>query len=271
MVDWERTREKVSVEGGYCSVARVGAGQAVLMLHAGIADSRMWQPQFEGLGQQHFCLAPDLRGYGQSPLPDIPFSYLADIERVLEHFEINRCWLVGASFGSSLAVKFCLKHPERVAGMVLIAPTLDGFKPSPLIENFWQQESELLARGDLAAATELNLKLWFDGPARSTDQVDAGLRQQVGVMQLAALEQPEPARVELLDESVADLHEYAAIEQKTVLIVGAEDVPAVLDHAQALLGILPHARLERLSRAGHMVSMERAERVNQILAGVMVG
>src|SRR4029079_1627828 len=56
----------------------------VLLLHAGIADSRMWQPQIEVReGAGHRVVAPDLRGFGEHRLEPAPFSYVRDAEAAL--------------------------------------------------------------------------------------------------------------------------------------------------------------------------------------------
>jgi alpha-beta hydrolase superfamily lysophospholipase len=55
---------------------------AVLLLHAGIADSRMCEPQVEVLCAAGYrVLAPDLRGFGQQPLEPVRFSHVRDISR----------------------------------------------------------------------------------------------------------------------------------------------------------------------------------------------
>jgi 3-oxoadipate enol-lactonase len=81
-----------------------GQGRPLLLLHAGIADGRMWQPQIEGWGQIFRLIIPDLRGFGRSPIPNGPFSYQADLVALLDHLEVGPVWLVGTSFGSRVAL-----------------------------------------------------------------------------------------------------------------------------------------------------------------------
>ena len=67
------------------------------MLHAGIADSRMWQPQVDVLQTAGYrVLAPDLRGFGQQVLEPAPFSYVRDVEALLD----GPAAVVGSSLGS---------------------------------------------------------------------------------------------------------------------------------------------------------------------------
>ena len=60
---------KVDVNGAHIHYRREGAGFPVLMLHAGIADSRMWQQQVDELARHFDVVRPDTRGFGDSELP----------------------------------------------------------------------------------------------------------------------------------------------------------------------------------------------------------
>ena len=73
-----------------------GTGPSVVLIHEGIADSRMWDGQFEAFGEGHRVVRYDLAGYGQSPLRPGPFSHVRDLEQLLRTLEIERTSLVGA-------------------------------------------------------------------------------------------------------------------------------------------------------------------------------
>ena len=93
----------------------------VLLLHAGIADSRMWEPQriaLEAAGRR--VLAPDLRGFGSRPLETGPFSYVDDVTSLLS----GPTDVVGCSLGGRIALELALGRPELVARLVLFAPGL---------------------------------------------------------------------------------------------------------------------------------------------------
>ncbi len=255
----------INLEDGDCLIRSCGQGTAVLLLHAGVADSRMWQPQFEGLCSHYKLIAPDLRGFGQSPLPKGAFSYQDDLINILAHFDISQWWIIGNSFGSYLAANFALKYPEKVKGLILLAPTVGGFETDEAIDDFQQGERQLLAAGDIEGATELNLKTWFDGPKRDASQLDPVLRQQLGEMQLDAFKQAEPEGVRILDDEIDEIDAYARIDCPVILIAGDQDQPAVLRHAADLNQILPKSQLEVLEGAGHLPSIEKPLIVNRMI------
>ena len=139
----------IDMDGSPLLIRSCGDGPPILFLHAGIADSRMWLPQMADLCSTFKLIAPDLRGYGGSPLPDHPFAYHEDIANLLDQLGVNTTWIVGNSFGASIAVDFCLVFPGRVAGMVLVAPVIGGFQASDEIIAFNEQEEQLLEQEDI--------------------------------------------------------------------------------------------------------------------------
>ena len=164
----------------------------LLLLHAGVADSRMWDTQVDALALSFRVLRCDLRGYGRSPLPDGPFAYHEDVHALLSATGLDTVWLVGASFGAEVAVDYALTHPERVRGMVLAFPNVGGFEPSAAVKAFGGREEALLEARELEVATELNMRMWVDGPHRARDEVDGHVRATVAGMQLRAFKQPLP-------------------------------------------------------------------------------
>ena len=63
---------------------RSGAGFPLLLIHAGIADSRMWEPQANAFESEFDVIRPDLRGFGDSELPQVPYSMRADLVGLLD-------------------------------------------------------------------------------------------------------------------------------------------------------------------------------------------
>ena len=104
-----------------------GSGIPLLFLHAGIADSRMWDEQAEFFADDFLVVCCDLRGYGQSQLPEGRFAYHEDILALVQVLDLPPAWVVGASFGGLVAVDFCLAYPDRIRGLVLAAPAVSGW------------------------------------------------------------------------------------------------------------------------------------------------
>jgi 3-oxoadipate enol-lactonase len=180
-------RGVLSIQGAPLYYEIAGSGQPLLLLHAGVADSRMWDEHFSEFARSYRVIRYDQRGFGQSEIPARRFAYYEDAHEILTHFACKRTHIVGISFGSKVALDFALAYPELVSSLVLVSPSIGGRKPTADILQFNQQEEELLARGDLASAAELNVRMWVDGPRRSPEQVEAAVRQRIYDMQYYSL------------------------------------------------------------------------------------
>jgi len=105
-----------------------GTGRVIVMLHGGMADHRAALPLIAPLGSRYRCIAPDLRGSGKSwsggPLS---FALLADdVEVLLDRIGAHRAVVGGVSLGSGVALRFALRRPARIDGLVLIKPVYAG-------------------------------------------------------------------------------------------------------------------------------------------------
>jgi 3-oxoadipate enol-lactonase len=240
-----------------------GQGDAILFIHAGIADSRMWDEQYSVFAQRYQVIRYDIRGFGQSQIPAGPFAYYADPANLLRFLKIERAHIIGNSFGGKIAIDLALTYPELVKTLTLVAPTVGGTTPSPEVQRFAEEEEALLAKGDLEAATELNLRTWVDGPRRTPEQVSPTVRQRIYEMQYHAFTVPEPEGAEVLELQPPAITRLGELHMPTLIITGEYDLSGVLQLAQELARQLPDAQQVMLSDAAHVVSMEQPEQFNQ--------
>ena len=118
----------VAVDGGEVWADDSGGdGPALVMLHPGVGDSRIWEPVLASLTGKYRVLRYDARGFGQSPAPAVKFSLLRDLIAVLDHFGVARAAFVGCSQGGSASLRLALAQPERVSALVLLCPGIPGF------------------------------------------------------------------------------------------------------------------------------------------------
>lgn len=172
--------------------------------------------------------------------------------------------LVGCSFGSTVATETAVAHPGLVERLVLVSPGLGTDDAEEMIR-FGEEEDGLLEKGDLDAATELNLRMWVDGPHRAPDQVAPAVRERVRVMQrdAFAMEMPEGVVRQRLEPAAG--RRLAEIRLPTLIVVGALDAPFILDAAERLTRAIRGARRVVIPDAAHLPTLERPEAFHAVL------
>jgi len=117
-----------TVNGAKLYYEIAGAGRPLVLLHAGLADSRMWDDQFSAFAEHCRVVRYDLRGFGKSTLPTSePYSYADDLKMLLDHLGIRQFLFFGNCIGGSFALKLMERAPERIAAAVLSQPI--GHRP----------------------------------------------------------------------------------------------------------------------------------------------
>ncbi|MEM7029205.1 MAG: alpha/beta hydrolase [Chloroflexota bacterium] len=240
-----------------------GEGEPLLLLHAGVADSRMYDDQVETFAQHYRVIRFDLRGFGQSTMPSGSFSNIADVGALLDHLDVQATYILGISFGGLIALDFAITHPVRVKKLILGAPSVSGATPSERIKNFWDEEDEFLEKGDFESATELNLKLWVDGVHRTPKQVDVSVRQRVYEMQMKAFQADIPDDIEEIDLDPPAVGRLGDVETPTLILVGSLDLEEKLTQVDDMITKMPNARKAVIDDVAHMLNMEKPDEFNR--------
>jgi pimeloyl-ACP methyl ester carboxylesterase len=246
-------------------VEQAGQGPGLLFLHAGVADSRMWDAEFGAFRDSHRVVRFDTRGFGRSPMPSGRFAYHDDAAAVARAAGLARCTLVACSFGANIALETALAHPGLVERLVLVSPGLGGGADSEEMRRFEAEEEAALERGDLDGATELNLRMWVDGPRRGPDEVDAEVRERVRVMQLDAFRVEMPSGVERVRLEPPAATRLGELRVPTLVVAGELDMPFVLSAAERVEREVPGARRVVVPGVAHMVNLERPAEFRRLL------
>lgn len=231
----------------------------VVLIHAGVADRRMWEPVWAALSEEQDVVRVDLRGFGDSAArPAEPVSQANDVLESLSEIGVDRCHLVGASFGAGVAVEAALTRPAAVASLVLAPPAGSLLEMTPGLRAFIDEEAVALERGDLDAAVEVNLSTWVDGPHRHPDQVDPKVRALVGRMQRRAFEVTHDwDDVEESELEPPALDRLGEVSVPVLVLVGGLDHDTVHDAAGRVVSEVTGARRVDWPQVGHLPSLER--------------
>jgi 3-oxoadipate enol-lactonase len=235
-----------------------GNGPAVVLVHAGIADSRMWEPQLRSFSDSHTVVRLDLPGFGNSPIETNPISYRGSVAEALDAAGVERAAVVGTSLGGMVALDFALDSPARVSALVLVGAGTDDHDYSEEMETFDSEEEAALARGDVEAAVVANLDFWVAGPRRTLDEVDPKVRELVAEMQRQAFAQSQghdDLRAVRLDPPASQ--RLGDVDVPTLVVTGDEDVEDIRVMGDRLAREIPGA--------AHLPNLEQPEDFDRIV------
>jgi pimeloyl-ACP methyl ester carboxylesterase len=257
------------IQTGYADVngARLyyevaGAGQPLLMVHAGIASSAMWDDQFTFFARTHKVVRYDMRGFGQSPPVADEYQRHEDIRALLDFLDIDRAYLMGCSMGGSACMNFALDYPDRADALIMVgsAPggfSYEGWSPTPLIEEL----EAAYKQGDQARVNEVEVRLFVDGAGRTPDQVSPALRQKVYDMNLIALRNEKLLGKDVPPPTPA-AERIAELSLPVLVIVGDLDEAYTLRAADFMAANIPGAHKIVMPGTAHLPNMEFPDAFN---------
>lgn len=259
----------VPVPGGGLAADRwPGRPPTVVLLHAGVADRRGWRPVAARLSAAgHRVLAYDRRGFGDSPPSDDGgFTHLSDLEAVLTVAGTERVWLVGSSMGGLLALDAALTLPDRLAGLVLLAPAVSGSpdpEPEALDAATRRLDENLEQAEDPEEVNRLEAWLWLDGPGEAEGRVSGEPRALARAMNAVILANQQDD-----DAGNAGLDAWGRLEEirvPPVVAWGELDLPFLVEQSRAVAQRLPDAFGHELPGTAHLPFLEAPEQVAQLV------
>jgi pimeloyl-ACP methyl ester carboxylesterase len=257
--------------GAHIAYESAGQGVAVVFIHAGVADRRMWRHQLSAVPDGFRFVSLDLRGCGESDLPDEPFSNHDDVLAVMDHLGIDTAVLVGCSMGGGTAIDVTLSAPERVAGLVLIGTGAPGADIEDYEPPQWPGILEAYEKGDFDRAAELEAEVWLVGYGREKDAVNPEAIALLVEMDRALMPNEE-RRDELgvaLDPPRAE--RMGDIAVPALIMVGEHDLPDVRQAADHLAVTLGDGMAVVIPDAAHLPCLEQPETFNRALFGFLEG
>lgn len=244
-----------------------GGGQpALVFLHAGVTDGRLWDGAMAVAAGRRSALRMDRRGFGQTRiLAERPHAWIDDLRAVLDALQLDRVELVGCSQGGRIAIDFALAWPERVTGLTLVAPSVSGV-PMPALDTDSQALADAIAAAEAAKdgdeVNRLEARMWLDGPAQPEGRVGGAARALFLDMNGLALRSPPAGEPET---PVPAWPRLGALQGPVRLVWGDLDLPHLVQRCGTMAERLPHARCWPLVGMAHLPSLEAPEVFNGVL------
>jgi pimeloyl-ACP methyl ester carboxylesterase len=249
-----------------------GSGPPVVLLHAFPLDGRMWAPQVEALSGSFQVIVPDLRGFGAArgavADPDEHdlgeggwMDLLADdVALLLDRLEVERAVVAGLSLGGYLAFALWRRHAARIRALGLIA-TRAGKDREEAARNRLEM-AERVGEEGVAFVPTVMLPRILGATSRAT-------RPEVIERVTRLIIEQSPAGVAAAQRGMATRADstgtLGSIDVPVLVIAGAEDETIPVGDAKLIADQVRNGRLVEIESAGHLVNLEQAELLNQLV------
>ena len=248
---------RVTVAGTDIAYTVRGSGRTVVLLHGWTCNRRFWREQVAALQCVHRLLALDLRGHGDSGVPDRGYTLerlAEDVHEVIERLAIGPAVMVGHSMGGMVAQQLAFCHPEDVSGLVLVA-TVAADPDAGLVSRRIAAEA---AAEDYRTAFLNHFPAWF--PVGADPCLVEWTRSEM-------LRVPERVAISLV-RAYQDLDFRPRLRDLRVptLVIGAGgDSSTPVDRSREIACLVPGAVLVVIEGARHFVQLERPGEVNEAI------
>lgn len=247
-----------------------GNGHPLVLVHAGVANRHMWDDQVAAFAKHYQVVRYDSRGFGQTPIGRVPFSYRDDLYGLLQVLGIDRAYLVGCSMGGSMIIDFALEHPEMAAALIPVCSSPSGYQMTGEPPNLptWVALDEAVEAQDWERVAELQVQLWIDGPYRKPGEAAPAVRERLREM-VRTRATPDDLKHDQPLESPA-IDRLSELKVPTLVIVGDLDYPQLMEAADFMTEHIDGAR-KAVIHTAHIPSMERPAEFNQLVLEFLSG
>lgn len=240
-----------------CAVAVEGQGPALVMIHGIGARKTGWDKITASLKDRYTCIRYDLRGHGESPVPDEPFGLdelVADLEAIRQRLGVEQMHIIGHSLGGMIGPAYAHKYPERVLSIGLLSTA--AFRSAQDSENVLNVVRAMESKG-IAQVLQTLTQRWFtEAFCVQHPEVIEWRKQQVidtdGEVFLNVF------RVYAQTEMSPWLHE---IEQPCLVLTGELDGGCNPELNQKIADALPNSQLAIMPGLKHAILIEASDRV----------
>jgi 2-hydroxymuconate-semialdehyde hydrolase len=245
-----------------------GTGPVVLLIHGsgpGVSAQANWAGVIPRFADRFRVIAPDLAGFARSTLPEDTAigveGWTEQIIGLLDELGIDRCSIVGNSFGGALSLRVALQEPARVDRQVLMGPVGATFPLTDALDAAW---------GYASRTPEAMRELLYDFSAKPESITDALVESRhsaavaPGILEAYTAMFPAP-RQQWIEALALSDDELRRVSQETLITHGREDQVIPVSVSYHLHEVIEHSQLHVFGTCGHWVMIDQAERFARLV------
>jgi pimeloyl-ACP methyl ester carboxylesterase len=241
-----------------------GGGPCVVLIHGHPFDRSLWQPQVETLAADFRVVAPDLRGFGESPgTPHLVSmrEYAEDIEELLARLGIEQAAVVGLSMGGLVAMDLATAHPARCWALGLVTTTAE---PVSADERAARRE-----RADLVERDGMQVLIDYMHTGLYGPRCPPAVRDRVDAMMARAPVQGAAAALRGRAQRPDYRPRLRQLDLPALVCTGSADPWSDETVTAEIVGHLRRPEVVVIDGAGHLPNLEAEDDFNHALVGFL--
>ena len=243
-----------------------GEGAPIIFLHGGYLHLGMWEEQMNYFAENGYqAIAYDDIGHGKTKDGEQEILGANVLKVVMDSLKLEKAQLVGLSWGSMIAVDFCLEYPDRVEKMVLASPGLNGWEyfQDSLAGTNYQLRQKAKAAADTSAFVEMFMRNWSDGPAQPTIRLKPAIRNKIQGFMMETVTNHWGKNWSLLSSNPPARQRLNEIQQPVLLTKGALDAEDIHEIVEIYSENLPNVFRLEIPNVAHTLNLEEVELFNE--------
>lgn len=252
----------IEVDGGKIYFETKGHGEAVIFLHPGLTDLRMWKHQVSEFSKNYNVICYDQRGYGKSDLPSKKYSPAEDLLTLLDTLKIAKANFVGICMGALHALEFAMEHPGRTNALALSGISFLNWKyPDDVIAKH-VEFSSIVAKGpDTAIETIKTDPFW----RQTIPSAKYKAAQKEFLSLLEANKKAFSANWQFKEQIFTTMDKIPEIDCHVLVIRPEKEVDYMIEIADYLVVNLKKVEQVNIEEAGHLSNMEKPDVFNKAI------
>jgi 3-oxoadipate enol-lactonase len=252
------------VDGGRLYYETSGSGPAIVLIHAGFLDLRMWDPQIPVFSKTNRVIRYDVRGFGKSDIARNTYSDYKDLRALMYHLRVKTASLVGVSNGGRIAADFAVEYPSMLDRLVLVSPGMSGYKSSgPEEDKMWEEFDKQMKSQEVAVregraidAVEMDVNAW----ASAQTPVNRERIRQIALDNFhVQIENPWKLQV---PPEPRTFERLSKIRTPTLVIIGDRDVPPQILLTDNIHSHIPGSKRVLIPGGDHLANMSKPHEFN---------
>ena len=235
----------------------------VVLLHGLGTDLRVFNRLVRYLVDRLWLVRYDQRGHGLSGVASPPYridDLAADAAGLMDQLDTGPAVVCGVSLGGMVAIRLAVQRPDLVRGLVIMAAT-----PRMGTARLWQERSDVVAAGGLAAIADGVLERWF--PRSFHEAHPEEIEGWRAMLTRAPVEGYLGAAAAIRDADLTG--DAGAIAVPTLCLVGEQDGVTPPEVVHRLAAAIPRGRIEVVPGAGHLPCVDQPAAVAAAMLGFL--